>query len=70
MNAKRLKHPFNKIHRLVELLSDVFDHELLSHWFQPTHEMFDGLKPAEVVERDAVDRLWNMDFQLRSGMPG
>jgi hypothetical protein len=31
---------------------------------------FGGLKPLEVIERGEIDRLWNMVYELRSGMPG
>ena len=69
-DAEKLKRPYNEVYRLVEELSDVVDRESLSHWFQTPNEMFDGLKPVEIIERGEIDRLWNMVFQLRSGMPG
>jgi len=69
-DAEKLKRPYNEVYRLVEELSDVVDRESLSHWFQTPNEMFDGLKPVEIVERGEIDRLWSMVFQLRSGMPG
>jgi hypothetical protein len=31
--------------------------------------MFAGLKPLEVLERGEIDRLWEMYYRLRSGMP-
>jgi len=69
-DAEKLKRPYNEVYRLVEELSDVVDQESLSHWFQTPNEMFDGFKPVEIIERGEIDRLWNMVFQLRSGMPG
>lgn len=69
-DAEKLKRPYNEVYRLVEELSDVVERESLSHWFQTPNEMFDGLKPVEIIERGEIDRLWNMVFQLRSGMPG
>ncbi len=69
-DAEKLERPYNEVYRLVEELSDVVDRESLSHWFQTPNEMFDGLKPVEIIERGEIDRLWSMVFQLRSGMPG
>ena len=42
----------------------------LGAWFITPNETFDGLKPMEVIERGEIDRLWDMVFRLRSGMPG
>jgi hypothetical protein len=28
------------------------------------------LKPIEVIERGEIDRLWEMVYRLRSGIPG
>jgi hypothetical protein len=69
-DAEKLKRPYNEVYRLVEELSDVVDRESLSHWFQTPNEMLDGFKPVEIIERGEIDRLWNMVFELRSGMPG
>lgn len=34
------------------------------------NDAFDGLKPLETIERGEIDRLWDMAYRLRSGMPG
>ena len=34
------------------------------------NDAFNGLKPLEVMERGEVDRIWQMIFVLRSGVPG
>ena len=69
-NSKKPMRPRNEMPRLREALSDVVDPESLDLWFQTPNALFDGSKPLEVVERGEIDRLWNMVFQLRSGMPG
>ena len=68
--ADKLKRPYNEVFCLLEALSDVVDRDSLGIWFQTPNEAFDGLKPLEIIERGEIDRLWNMVFQLRSGMPG
>jgi hypothetical protein len=55
---------------LCDALSEVVDREALGLWFQTPNDAFDGLKPIEVIERGEIDRLWNMVFQLQTGMPG
>jgi hypothetical protein len=42
----------------------------LGAWFVTPNEAFGELKPIEMVERGEIDRLWDMVFRLRSGMPG
>ncbi|MBX3419653.1 MAG: hypothetical protein KF851_18815 [Pirellulaceae bacterium] len=61
--------PFHELFRLVEALSEVVDPDSLGSWFDTPNEGFQGLKPIEVVERGEIDRLWEMVFRLRSGIP-
>ena len=68
--AEKLKRPYNEVYRLLEALDDVVEANSIGSWFQEPNEAFDGLKPMEVIERGEIDRLWNMVFELRSGMPG
>lgn len=68
--AKKLIRNYNEVYRLVDALSEVVDRESLGLWFRTPNESFGDLKPIEVIERGEIDRLWNMVFQLRSGMPG
>ena len=62
--------PYKKLYRLCEALSEVADFDSLGVWFRTPNDAFDGLKPIEVIERGEIDRLWEMVFRLRSGMPG
>ncbi len=68
--AEKLKRPYNEVYRLLEALDDVIEMNSLGSWFQEPNDAFDGLKPMEVIERGEIDRLWNMVYELRSGMPG
>ena len=56
--------------QLVEAIGDVIDKATVQDWLQEPNDAFDGLKPIELIERDEIDRLWSMVFELRSGMPG
>ena len=66
----KLRRPYNEIFRLYQALSEVVEPETLGAWFMAPNEAFEGLKPIEVIERGEIDRLWEMVFRLRSGMPG
>ncbi|MCU0713069.1 MAG: MbcA/ParS/Xre antitoxin family protein, partial [Pirellula sp.] len=68
--AEKLKRPYNEVYRLIEAMNDVVDVNSLGQWFQEPNDAFGGLKPLEVIERGEIDRLWNMVYELRSGMPG
>lgn len=69
-NADKLKRPYNEVYRLWEALCELVDPESLGLWFQTPNDSFDGLKPIEVIERGEIDRLWEMVFELQTGMPG
>ncbi len=65
----KLKRPYNEVYRLWEALSELVDPPTLGDWFQAPNASFDGLKPIEVIERGEIDQLWNMVFELQTGMP-
>lgn len=67
---EKLKRPYNEVYRLWEALSDLVDPTSLGLWFQTPNESLDRLKPIEVIERGEIDRLWEMVFELQTGMPG
>lgn len=69
-SADKLKRPYNEVYRLWEALCELVDPESLGLWFQTPNDSFDGLKPIEVIERGEIDRLWDMVFELQTGMPG
>ena len=69
-NADKLKRPYNEVYRLWQALCELVDPESLGLWFQTPNDSFDGLKPIEVIERGEIDRLWEMVFELQTGMPG
>lgn len=70
VNVDKLKRPYNEVYRLWEALSEIVDPASLGLWFQTPNDAFDGLKPIEVIERGEIDQLWNMVFELQTGMPG
>lgn len=58
------------IEQLIEAIGDLMDTATFQNWLQEPNETFDGLTPIELIERGEIDRLWNMVFELRTGMPG
>jgi transcriptional regulator with XRE-family HTH domain len=63
--ARRL----TELGRLTAALAEVIRQESLGTWFQAANPAFGGLKPVEVIERGESDRLWEMVYFLRSGVP-
>jgi hypothetical protein len=68
--VKKLQRPYNEVFRLTAALSEVVNPRSIGTWFAVPNEQFNGLKPVEVIERGEIDRLWEMVFRLRSGIPG
>lgn len=65
----KLKRPYNEVYRLWEALGELVEPSAIGPWFQKPNDAFDGLKPIEIIERGEIDRLWDMVFELQSGMP-
>jgi transcriptional regulator with XRE-family HTH domain len=63
--ARRL----TELERLTDALSEVIAQQSLGKWFRTPNPAFGGSKPLEVVERGESDRLWEMVYFLRSGVP-
>ncbi len=59
-----------EMQRLQEALAEVIDPNYVSSWLEAPNPAFNNLKPLEVVERGEIDRIWQMIFELRSGIPG
>ena len=59
-----------EVKRLCDALSEVVDPACLGDWLTTPNDAFGGFKPLEVIERGEIDRLWEMFYRLRSGMPG
>ncbi len=66
----KLQRNYVEVARLCDSLSEIVDPASLGEWFDAPNDAFGGLKPIEVIERGEIDRLWEMFFRLRSGMPG
>jgi DNA-binding XRE family transcriptional regulator len=67
---KKLLRNYVEVQRLCDSLGEVVEASEISTWLQTPNTAFAGLKPIEVIERGEIDRLWEMVFRLRSGMPG
>jgi hypothetical protein len=65
----KLQRNYLEVKRLCDALGEVMAPEALGGWLNQPNEAFGGLKPIEVVERGEIDRLWELCFRLRSGMP-
>ncbi len=66
----RIQRDYVEVKRLCDSLSEVVEPSALGEWFRAPNEAFGGSKPIEVIERGEIDRLWEMFYRLRSGMPG
>jgi len=58
-----------EVKRLCDALGEVVERDSLGDWFDAPNAGLDGLKPMEVIERGEIDRLWEMYYRLRSGLP-
>jgi DNA-binding XRE family transcriptional regulator len=68
--AEGLQRDYLEVTRLCDALAEVVDESGLGEWFYTPNKAFDGSKPIEIIERGEIDRLWEMVYRLRSGMPG
>ena len=50
-------------------VAEVIQKDAIGPWVEQPNSAFDGLKPIEVIERGEVDRIWQMIYHLRSGVP-
>jgi hypothetical protein len=60
---------FKELRRVIEALGEVIQKDAIGPWLEQPNEAFNGLKPIEVIERGEVDRIWQMIYYLRSGVP-
>ena len=54
--------------RLFKALEEVVESSAIGPWLNAPNEAFEGFKPLEVIERGEIDRIWQMIYQLRSGV--
>ena len=54
--------------QLFTALEEVVESSAINAWLTTPNEAFDGLKPLDVIERGEIDRIWQMIYQLRSGV--
>lgn len=67
--VEKLRRPYNEVYRLYRALEEVVDSKSLGSWFMTPNKALGNLTPTEVIERGEIDRLWEIAFRLRSGMP-
>lgn len=67
--VEKLRRNYVEVKRLCDALDEVVDSNELGIWFDTPNNAFGGLKPIEVIERGEIDRLWDMFYRLRSGVP-
>lgn len=60
---------FRELSRLHAGLSRIMKPTHIAEWLQTPNTAFNDLKPLEVIERGEADRLWQMIYELESGMP-
>lgn len=65
-----LQRDYLEIGRLCDALSEVVEPTALGEWFFAPNKRFGGAKPVEIIERGEIDRLWELVYRLRSGVPG
>ena len=67
--TENVQRRLTELRRVIQALSEVIQKEALGPWMTQPNEAFDGLKPIEVIERGEVDRIWQMIYYVRSGLP-
>ena len=67
--SEAVRRRITELRRIVDALAEVITPETIGQWMTTPNDAFDGLKPLEVIERGEVDRIWQMIYMLRSGMP-
>lgn len=68
--AKKLQRSYVEVMRLCRALGEVVDADALGPWFKLPNQALGGRTPMEVIEHGEIDRLWEIVYRLRSGMPG
>ncbi len=59
-----------RLHRaLVQALAGIVQPGMLPRWLTTPNKAFGDSMPLQVIERGEVDRIWNMVYELESGMP-
>jgi DNA-binding XRE family transcriptional regulator len=57
-----------ELDRLQRQLSKVVRQQTIGRWLIEPNDVFDGDAPADLIAKGKVDLLWQMIFQLRSGV--
>jgi DNA-binding transcriptional regulator YiaG len=54
---------------LVTALGELVQPDVIPEWLRTPNPAFGGSTPLQVMERGETDRIWNMIYELGSGMP-
>jgi DNA-binding XRE family transcriptional regulator len=66
----KLRRNYIEVQRLCNVLGEVVDAACLGEWLKTPNDALNGFKPIEIIERGEIDRLWDLVYRLRSGIPG
>ena len=58
-----------ELRRVVDAFAEVIQKDAIEPWLEQPNSDFRGLKAIEAIERCEVDRIWQMIYNLRSGVP-
>ncbi len=61
---------FVELKRLVSGLSEIMREEEVGKWLKTPNDAFGGFKPLELLDRGEVDRIYEMIYMLKAGIPG
>lgn len=59
-----------ELKRLVSGLSEIMPATEVGQWLKTANDAFGGFKPLELVDRGEVDRIYEMIYVLKAGIPG
>ena len=58
-----------ELKRLVSRLSEIMPANTVGPWLKTPNDAFGGFKPLELVDRGEVDRIYEMIYTLKAGLP-
>lgn len=68
--GQREQKAFIELKRLVSSLSEIMPANEVGKWLKTPNEAFGGFKPLELLDRGEVDRIYEMIYVLKAGIPG
>lgn len=59
-----------ELKRLVSSLAEIMPADEVGRWLTTANDAFNGFKPLELIDRGEVDRIYEMVYMLKAGIPG